>query len=418
MGKNNRKRRAQKKRKKSLRKKELNKKRIKDANRPISPVFHTMQNPFSGLTDAERKQAIQGLAQNSEKAFQESLSKIKDIIYRYDSVPLLAILATYGLTVGVGDNGVQKTKDSDFNIHQSHLEIFQALALQPKPNELQRLPFSPDVVQEVWDTLIKLMQAYSYMDLEQITKHELDEEKAVTLLQQQMRGNTQMVRNWGYFSQVKSISQEIYGCFDRLLEETYGFSASNLIDLFQLLIDKIETANSDRLQSLSTLHNSKDKTELVFKYHELIGEPADKAEQFIQGIDIESIPFKSLFAMTVSHYDLRLTEIYEFSPKYLAGKLGIDESVIRKMIDKFGYERGDLESYESEYLYLSNPVWFRPIIKIENDKYFCVFPQVFFSFILQSLNSLVEKIDKKALTEICDYFRLNLGKWAIFKNAG
>lgn len=398
MGKNNKIRRDQKKRNKARRRKELKKKGIIKDNKSLGPVLRKMQNPFADLSDVDRKQVIQEIEQNSEKIYQESLVKAREILHHYDPISLLSILASYGLTVGVGVDGIQK-KGSDLKILQSHIEICQGLALQTKPEELQRQPFGPDVVQELWDTLINLMQARNYMGLAKGIEDELEEEKALRLLQHRIRGNTQMVRNWGYFSQVKSISREIYGPFDRSLEKAYGFSASNIIDLFQLLIDEIETAISNRYQSLFKLYKLKDKTELVFKYHELIGEPPNKVEQFIQRVDIESMPFKSLFAMLMSHYDLRLHENYEFSPEYLSGKLGVDETIIKKILGEFSYEWGGLESYETEYLYLSNPIWLRPIIKIEADKYFCVFPQVFFSFVIPSLDRLVENIDKTALSD-------------------
>ena len=399
MGKNNRQRRAKKQRNKALRKKELSKKRLKNANQSISPVFQLMPNPLSDLNYDERKQVFQEVAQNSEKAFQESLSKIIEITKHYDPITLLAILSTYGLTVGVCDKGIQKKKDSDFQIYQSYVELFQAIALQFKPDDLGIRPPNPEVVQELMDALTSVMRAFSYRRLNILTELDSDEEKSVVLLQEMIRGNTQIVRNWGYFSQVKSISQEIYGHFDDLLLANYGFSASNAIALFLLLMKKIEVANSDRYQILSKLYKSKSKEELIRKYYELMEEPAENPQTFMERIDIKSIPFKSLFALVLSHYDLRLGDIYEFYPNDLARELGIDANVIRKIFDNFSYKFGELVTHETEYLFLSNPVWVRPIIKIGTDKYFCVFPLVFFSFIFHSLNSLVEKIDAESLSQ-------------------
>ena len=67
MGKKNRQRRAQKKRNKARRSKELKKKRIKEANKPLGPALQMIPNPFADLDDDARKQAIQEIAQNSEK---------------------------------------------------------------------------------------------------------------------------------------------------------------------------------------------------------------------------------------------------------------------------------------------------------------------------------------------------------------
>jgi len=398
MGKNNKIRRDKKKRDKARRRREVKKKRKIKGNKSLGPVLMMMHNPLANLSDIDRKQAIQEIEHNSEKTYKESLLKVRELLHHYDPISLLSILASYGLTVGVGANGI-KTKDSDLEIQQSHIEIFQALALQTKPEELQGQLFGPEVVQELWDTLIRLVRARNYIGLAQGIEDKSEEEKAVWLLQHGIRINTQMVRNWGYFSQVKSISRGIYKHFDELLKKTYGFSASNIIDLFQLLIDEIETANSNRHQILSKLYKLKDKMDLLFKYYELLGQPSNEAEQFNRRVDIESIPFKSLFAMLMSHYDLRLHENYEFSPQYLSGRLGVDETIIKKILGEFSYEWGGLESYETEYLYLSNPIWLRPIIKTEADKYFCVFPQVFFSFVIPALDRLVEQIDKTALSD-------------------
>jgi len=397
MGNNNRQRRAQKKRNKARKSKELKKKKIKNADKSLGPAFQMIPNPFAGLDDDTRKKAIQEIAQNSEKTYQESLAKIKELLHKYDPVTILSVISSYGLTVGVGDSGIQ-AKDSDYTIYQAHIEICQAFALQLKPEEMQKLPFGPDVVEELWDSLVNLMNAYNYRGLAQNIDNESEDAIAVKLLQQGIRGSTQMVRNWGYFSQVKSISQEIYSFFDKALKDKYGFTVTNIIQLFQLLIDEIENANTSRYLELSNLYKFKDKTQLIFKYHQMIGQSSEEASHFINNIDIDSIPYKSLFSMLMSHYDLRLPENYKFRSSYLSNKLGIDESIIRTILDEFSYEWGGLESYETEYLYLSNPVWLRPIIKLETGEYFCAFPQMFFSFIIPSLDRLIESLDKKALS--------------------
>lgn len=396
MGKNNKVRRVQKKLSKARKLKVLNKK-IAKGNLSLNPAFHILQNPFANLNDEQRIQVIRELAQNSEKKYQEALIKTKEILIRYDPISMLAILASYGLTAGVGDNGIQE-KDSDRKLHQFQLEICQALALQIRPEEFQNQPVIPDIVQEMWAALSDLMSASHFRGI-QHSEDSLAQDGAIKQLQRMMRGNTQLVRNWGYFSQVKSISHELYGHFDGIIENSNGFSCSNVIALFQLLIEEIEQANTNRLQSLSHLYKLKDKAELVFKYHELIGESPEAAEQFIQHNKIHSVPFKALFFMMLSHYDLQLYELYTFSPKYLAEKLGADVSAIQNILDAFSYELGALESYETEYLHLSNPIWLRPIIQIEDEKYFCALPQMFFSFVLPSLDRLVENIDPTALSK-------------------
>ncbi|MEM7063474.1 MAG: hypothetical protein AAF572_09970 [Cyanobacteria bacterium P01_B01_bin.77] len=340
----------------------------------------------------------QQLEVNSENLYQGSLQRIKEIIQLYDPLILISSLAFYGLTTAVGDQGIQ-TKDSDYEIYQPHIEILQGLILQSSIDDLRELPFGPNIVQEIRDSLTNLMSAHSFREISQMTENIDPQEGEIKLLQQWIRSNTKMVRNWGYFSQVKSISQEIYEHFDDSLLEVYGFKASSVIKLFKTLLNEIESANQNRFQDISKLYRIKNKTRFIVKYHEMINQSEEQAQEFIQNLDIKAIPFKNLFFMALSHYDLRLPDNYKFTPDNLAIKLGLSNAEVTGILDKFSYKIGDLESYETEHIFLSNPIWLRPIIKLDSGNYFCALPQVFFSFILPSLDGLFENIDKAKLSK-------------------
>ncbi len=397
MGINNRKRRGQKKQIKDQKRKEKKGCRNKN-NESIGPVFKVMHNPFAGLSDDVRKKIQQKLIDDSEETYQDSLTQIKELLVSYEPLILLSVLASYGLTVNVGDDGI-KTKDSEMTIHQAHLEICQALTLQISKDKLGRMPFGPDVVKKMWEALKEHVTAHSFRGLkvknEEITK----EEDAVESLQQWVRGNRLMVRNWGYFSQVKNISREIYNHFDDLVEKHYGFSVENVIGLFEILLDEVESRNSNRFKILTELFQIKNKNDLVYKYYNLIGQSKYDADEFIKSIDFKSIPRKNLFGMMLSHYDMRLPDNYTFSLEFLSNKINLEPPVVSDLLSLFSCAWGELEAYETDYIYLSNPVWLKPIIKLDNENYFCVIPQVFFSFIFPVMGGLIEKIDRDLLSK-------------------
>lgn len=164
------------------------------------------------------------------------------------------------------------------------------------------------------------------------------------------------------------------------------------------MIDKIENATTRRHHNLRDLYKLKDKKQLVFKFFDLLGFSPDNAEGFIEKYDVQSLDHKALFFSLISWMDLQLYKSYEFSSIDLATKLGIGEEVVRKIFDQFSYNFGDLASYKTDHTYLANPIWLHPAIKTEEGKYFCVLPQVFFSFIIPSLDGLIEKVDKEALS--------------------
>lgn len=398
--KNNRKRKTGKKKNRNQ-KPNVSKKSAKGfhkENLETSFRMDTLTNPFAHLNQAEREEMAQRIEVNNEKLYQDSLQRAKEIIQLYDPLILISSLAFYELTTSVGNKGVQ-TKDSNYKIYQPHIEILQGLILQNSPDNLKKLPLRSDIAQDIRDSLTNLMSAHSFRGMSQTTESRDLQEGEIKLLQQWVRSHTEMVRNWGYFSQVERISQEIYECFDDSLLQVCGFKASSVIKLFKALLNEMESASQNRFQDISKLYRIKNKTQFIIKYHELINQSEEQAKEFIQASDIKAISHKQLFFMALSHYDLRLPENYKFTSDNLATKLGLSNAEVTRILDKFSYKVGDLESYKTEHIFLSNPTWLRPIIKLDSKKYFCALPQVFFSFIFPSLDRLFEDIDKEKLSK-------------------
>jgi hypothetical protein len=399
MGKRNKQRRAQKNRDKARKRKRARQK-ANDISRPRSSplVLRELNNPFGHLSDDERAQAIQAIAERSEEVYGESLKKLIESVQQYDPVILLSIIASYSLSVTVNDNGVQGS-DSELLLYQSHVEFLQALMLQIELEQLEHEAFGPDVVQEAIDALVKLMQARNFRQMSSSDDGLSDDERAVRLIQQWMRGNTQMVRNWGYFSQVRTIGRELYAQFDDELTRAYGFSASNVIDVFHALIDEIERRQTNRFTTLSQLARLKDKRQLVQEYHRSLDLLDEQAQHFIDSVDIASISLETLFLMLVSHFDLRAPELYTILSHEVAEKLGISDHVVRKILIEFSMGFGELSDFPTEHLFLANPVWSRPVVRLESDAFVCVIPQAFFSFIFPALGRLVGGIDSADLSE-------------------
>ena len=396
MSKKKRKNKQGKKRvkKRALRKNKQNNK--KSSPNTSAPVFHMMVNPLANLSDEERKQSVEEMGRRSKRLFQESLTKLQEILKQYDGITLLSILSAYGLTAGLGNEGVNPRIHSN-PLDQSHVEICQALLLQVNPNESRCAPVTPDVVQQVWDPLIDITQSFGFRRMTGKLVDEPEEQAAVILLQEWVRGNTQIVRNWGYYSQVKNISKELYSSFDRLLFEKIGFRASDVIDIFDYMISSIERALSARMNLLAELYRIKKPEALVYKYYEIIDQSLKEAESFIENFSVRSAPIKSVFAMLLSHYDLRLYKIYIFYPNNMGEALGISKQVISSILEKFSYQRGGLTEFNIEHIFLANPIWDRPVIKLDESGYFCPIPQLFFSFVLKSLDKIIEEFDKKTL---------------------
>jgi len=91
-----------------------------------------------------------------------------------------------------------------------------------------------------------------------------------------------------------------------------------------------------------------------------------------------------------------MSENYFIDSEVLSKQLNLDQDIVDNVLGHFSYGFGDLSGEKKEYFFLENPVWKKPIISSDNG-YFCVIPQLFFSFVLNAMDEIVEGIDKKSL---------------------
>ena len=257
MGKNNRVRRKQKLAQKTARNKRQRKTLERRAkSRSLAPAFHVIPNPFAGLTDDQRRLAIAEIAKKSEETYQEALSDLRHTLRRHNPLLVLSIMASYGLTAPVDPTSGVTKLDSDCDLYPFHLEILQALSLQIELAELCGAPFGPDVPTQVWKSIKALCEARNFRRLDPDGADLPDDEKTIALAQQLIRSATQTVRNWGYHSQIKRIARELYSPFDAQLLATKGFTASDVLNVFEEMLSETQSRQTARYKTLANLFRS------------------------------------------------------------------------------------------------------------------------------------------------------------------
>jgi len=383
---------AEKKKKKSLN--QINNIHIKKEKNTIK--FTAIQNPLANLSIKQKQLLLQKIKEEAQKDYQESLEKIQQMILEYDAPLLMSMLSNYYLTSNIGQNGVEIKEK---NINQSHIEIIQALFLRINPALLKHRIFTPNITQELIDALPLLTTAIynKNMSPEDL---ELSQERLVQKrIQSWVQAHTQTVRNWGFIFQVKNISQEIYSNFDSKLEDTYGFSCSNLIHFFDYLLKAIEKSMNERLTFLRDLHKTKDVQDILEKYHRAM-QLEDNVEDIIAMYKSLQIPRQQILYDLLVHHDLILIDYYTFSVHEISASINLPLEIIEAIINHLSYSEGALVDYPIEHIFLANPIWLKPIVKLPHNKIFCPLPQLFFSFILKIFDHLINQIDSIKLSQI------------------
>lgn len=279
-----------------------------------------LPNPFEELSQDERRLAITQIAKNGEDAYQEALSELRAILRQHDPLLVLSQMSYYGLTTPVYEGNGVTNVDSDSVIFPFHVELLQAFTLQMTSSELSSEPVNPHVLQRVWEQIQALCDAHRFRRLDASQVGLSEDQQTVAFAQELIRGATEAVRNWGYHSQVKRIARGLYSAFDAQLTDARGFSASDVLRVFEAILTVAETRQTAHRETILTVMKSAgtDKRRLVEVYYEAIGLGREEAEEFVQFIDPEQTPLETLRAMLLGHFDLRLPDAFTFRSSDLA----------------------------------------------------------------------------------------------------
>lgn len=355
-----------------------------------------MKHPFSTLP---REAVLKGLVEvgkTHQDKFPGQLGSIESILRSADPLLTISMLSTYGLMDSVDDSGHVSSgyKGEEFN--QSHVELAQALSLRILFAERSREFPKPDTLQQLFDLLPEVGQAYSMRRFVQLQEERSDENKAVVLIQEELRLHTQTVRNWGYLSRVAGIAKRLCAPIDDISHTTSGIRATTVIDLFTHLIRRHERLVNRRIKKLAPTFRATTIAGVLDAYHKAHPHLNDSTAEMVTFAMEQGITLDQMKSMLLSHSDLSLDDIYTFDVGILASETGIDAPSIASALNRLSLRFGDLAESNPEHFFLTNPVWTKPVIKLAGGKFFCAMPQAFFSFVFQILAELLDGDDSAA----------------------
>jgi hypothetical protein len=349
------------------------------------------EHPFSPLSREDVRKVLIKSGRDKTVKFPKLIEELKSILRNSDPLGTIAILTTYGITGTISHDGAMTSGFKGESFNQSHVELVQAVCLQIPKVDFSSTPTSPDAIQQLFDLLPELSHAFSAKRLIELEKQRSKEDQAILSIQEALRLHTQMVRNWGFLGSVRDLIKRLCAPIDDLFVRTAGFSASNLIDIFTHLLQRNESFLNNRIENLSTVLTKTSVIEMVDAYYEANPHFNDKKEGMVAFAAENKISLEQMKFIVLSHSDQSLYDAYIFDANTLATETEIDKASIASALNFLSLGIGDLQDKETEHLFLDNPVWTKPLIKLGVDQYFCAMPQAFFSFIFPILTSILEK---------------------------
>lgn len=352
------------------------------------PFFLEVDDLYDGLPTDDVVRALAESGRSYERKFEKSFTKLATLIRSGNPLSLVGKLATYGLYKGVADDGGEHPSSPETEIQQAHVELAQALALAVPAGEIKTGAVSPRQVQEIWDLMIEVSDAFHLKRMTSIGRAATEDEMAVLRLQEQLRMHTQFVRNWGYFIRVIEIAIQLYEPVDQLFEAHVGLGATQIIRFFEHLTRRNEAAVNEQWQKLRPVFRARATKDAIAAYYDAFPTIPGSPGQFLKYLDEHQISRDGFISIVLNHQDANLLDVYTFDISVIAEESGLDAEGLRRTLPKLSHKLGELCDETHEFFFLGNPVWNKPLIQIEGDRYFCAIPQSFFSFVFSALNEL------------------------------
>jgi len=371
--------------KSSRRKKERREKSL--AKSPLGLELRAMPNPFGHVPRDQLTQVMAGFGKEQVDQFNTTTTAIRDLMSRVDPVDLLACLTAYGITDFMDANGLlahgEKTR-----LYPAHVELAQMMALSVAPDRRSAKPVVSQDVGSMFEMLPKWVNQFHWKRLSQVEKVVTDVEKHRLVVQEQMRTTTQMIRNWGFYDQVKRIGMEILEPLNSRFEAERGYRPTDLILIFDYMFDECQKRLNAHIDRLRPMIGAKTVREAVTAYFNAIPGLTGSPQSFEELMRERRASVMMAKAMMLSHPDLRIRDCYTFGAAEVAGAVVRPAAAVEKALQAVSFQWGALSGSNIEHSFMNNPVWTNPAIDVGDGNYFCPLPQTLFAFLFETVLTL------------------------------
>ena len=324
-----------------------------------------------------------------EKAteFTKTLANIQKEIGNVNPLCILSFLAAYGLSVAIGKEGISSPSRTR-RILPSHVELLQALYLIIPADELSENPSVPYVTEPIFDQISECSENFVWKRLSLLQLNQGEKERHRLLVQERIRMATQVLRNWAHHDQVKKLGQDFARPLDDEFRRCHGFTGTAVISVFSHMLQEWEERLNVHWIRLSGLALSKTLEGAVKAYCEAFPNIKDSSDQLVAEMRARQATREQAVSMLMSHADLLLPGLGIFSAKDIADSTKVPLGEVDALLNSLSLTFGDLGGRNVEHFFLDNPVWTKPAIKLGEETYFCVMPQLFFSFLFETFQAL------------------------------
>ena len=257
------------------------------------------------------------------------------------------------------------------------------------------------------ETLRGLHETFPLLGMSKVGGAEGSSDKTRELLAQHMRIHTHGVRNAGYYQQVMRHLRAIFGQLDADFEPTAGVKLGALVTMCENMLKLAEQRKNAR----STIFKSVNKhtvEDVVRSYCSASNLNDEYRNALLRQCIEHHASVEDARARCIHDADLRLAQLYWFRISDFVGAYPepIEEEKLLGILLRWSYFPSGLVGHNRDFLFLDNPIWTRPIVQVGPREFFWPMPELFHSFGIEMLESLIQS-DEKLLKKYQDKVRPN-----------
>jgi hypothetical protein len=325
-----------------------------------------------------------------------TLNELKLCLADTDPLVLLATLVFHDMSFG----GINREWEEDDPLLMYHVELLQALVLQRV-----RSDFSADknglrdaagyvAVGGNIKELARLYLRSADADLDPDVK---DSERAARRVSKCMQVQTQIVRNWGSMPQIIRIVTGLFASVEEGLHKQTGVRVRDLLAMIQNILALVDCRGREHNEGLKSVRGAESfltAQEAFGKHFPDVWAGTDEyrhhLEEAPEGLDVfKRILTMKAFSELAAVYTFTLDDFIDAYPG------AVEPAKLRRVFDEvWSLPFGGAAGIDVDDLFLGNPVWERPLIRLSADTYFCAALWAFVAFCIELMENVLRSAPK------------------------
>lgn len=330
---------------------------------PVSLGLHQFSlNP--ALAPEDLRVALRKSAEAADEAYRESCLELPKWFEEYDALSLLAYCARYFVS---HPEGTTPEASGKLDFYPHYLEILQAFAVAA-PRSASDKPLAGAA-----EDLLEFMGRLGDSASERSFFADLPEdalEFSQHRLLSKIRSETAAVRNWAYPHQMAKVTRDLAATTATDFLAIYGFDPRALLDAFDTVHADAEDRLNAHIEKVRSFYNQKTWVSVADSFRSHFPTLSGLATE--EGFNACGRSFRPFRALLVAASDLFLPSIYTFDIHDIANRLSppVDQGSFAKIFSNLSFSFGDLVIKDTDHIFLDNPVWARPFIRVREGIYF------------------------------------------------